>query len=138
MVEEGEDDWPVISSPDQVVDARPLTETGSVSNIEIGDDYLNFDTTAIGVPHLVKISYFPNWTADGADGPFRAAPSLMVVVPTQEHVELHFGRTPVEFAGMAATVAALGALVFVSMRRRRRVDESPDESLAVDEATHID
>lgn len=119
MVADGPEDWPVITDPEQVADAEPIDAAGSVSNIEIGDDFLTFDTTAVGVPHLVKISYFPNWQADGAEGPYRAAPSLMVVIPTEEHVELHFGRSAIEFAGMASTVLAAGALVFVSVRRKR-------------------
>ncbi len=32
-------------------------------------------------PSLVRTSYFPNWDASGAEGPYRVAPNLMVVVP---------------------------------------------------------
>ena len=45
---------------------------------------------------LVKMSYFPNWQVAGADGPYRVAPNFMVVVPTDTHVELTYGRTGVE------------------------------------------
>ena len=38
----------------------------------------------IGVPVLVKISYFPRWHATGATGPYRVSPNLMVVIPTVE------------------------------------------------------
>ena len=29
----------------------------------------SFDVDQIGVPVLVKVSYFPNWQVDGAEGP---------------------------------------------------------------------
>ena len=44
-------------------------------------------------PVLVKVSYFPNWEVDGAEGPYRIAPNMMVVVPTENEVRLHFDRS---------------------------------------------
>ena len=73
------------------------------------------------MPHLVKVSYFPNWTAEGAEGPWRAAPSLMMVVPTQEEVVLEFQNTWVETTGLvlsAVGIAGLAAWGLVWRRRR--------------------
>src|SRR3712207_6886029 len=47
-----------------------------------------FDVSEPGVPVLVRVSYFPNWSASGAEGPYRIGPNMMVVVPTDTHVEL--------------------------------------------------
>ncbi len=88
------------------------------------DHTVSFTTDAVGVPHLVKVSYFPNWTADGADGVYRVSPSLMLVVPTQTDVTLQFSRTWVETVGGALTVVAvvgLSTLGVVTVVRRRRV-----------------
>ena len=52
------------------------------------DDRISFRTDAIGVPHLVKVSYFPNWQATGAEGPYHAGPSFMMVVPTESDGDL--------------------------------------------------
>jgi hypothetical protein len=71
------------------------------------------------------VSYFPNWTVDGADGVYRVAPSLMLVVPTQSEVTLQFENRWVENLGMAltaVTVLGLGVYGVVSWRRRRKVD----------------
>jgi hypothetical protein len=38
----------------------------------------------VGVPVLIKMSYFPNWQVDGAEGPYRVAPNFMVVIPAFE------------------------------------------------------
>ena len=53
---------------------------------------MSFHVDQVGVPVLVKVSYFPNWEVDGAEGPYRVAPNFMVVVPTQNDVRLHYGR----------------------------------------------
>ena len=72
------------------------------------------------MPHLVKVSYFPNWVAEGAEGPFHAAPSLMVVVPTQENVVLEFHNQWPEYVGWFLTVIALGGLVGLAVTKRIR------------------
>lgn len=72
------------------IELQPL-EGGKVSNVKLSDDALEFDTTAVGRPHWVKISYFPNWKAQGAEGPFLASPTFMMVIPKQKHVRLYYG-----------------------------------------------
>ena len=54
---------------------------------------------------LVKVSYFPNWEVEGAEGPYRIAPNLMVVVPTEQEVHLHYGRSDVGPALLRAHAA---------------------------------
>ena len=79
-----------------------------VSGLEVGTDHIAFDVDTPGSPVLVKASYFPNWRVEGADGPYRVAPNLMVVVPTDEHVELTYGREPVEWIAYALTAVGIG------------------------------
>ena len=62
-----------------------------MSNVATGTDTIDFDVDQAARPMLVKTSYFPNWKATGADGPYRVTPNLMVVVPTSNHVHLHYG-----------------------------------------------
>lgn len=86
-----------------------------VSKIRTTDTTVEFDVSRTGIPVLVKVSYFPNWKAEGADGPWRATPNFMVVVPTSRHVRLTFTTSPAEWAGRAVTlggIAGLGALVW--------------------------
>ncbi len=92
-----------------------------MSNVVLEDHRISFDTTAVGVPHLVKVSFFPNWKVSGADGPFRSAPAFMVVIPTQQHVELNFQRRWFENIGLALTAAALaGVVAWAGLKRRRK------------------
>lgn len=115
---DGPPSWERIESLDDLP-LIPLGEHAPATNVEVTHDRISFDTTAVGVPHLVKVSYFPNWSADGADGPYRATPSLMMVVPTQEQVELRFERTWAEWAGIVLTLLGLAATLPFAWRKLR-------------------
>ena len=117
---DGPDDWPRIDSLDEVRVAEPIGAVGTVSDVELTDDRISFTTTAVGVPHIVKVSYFPNWQPIGAEGPWRVTPSVMVVVPTQEDVVLEFRNTWPEWAGLGLSVVALVALGVALVWRRTR------------------
>ena len=88
----------------------------TVSDVVIDDQDLSFRVDQVGVPVLVKVSYFPNWTAHGADGPYRIAPNLMVVVPTSEDVSLTFDRSRSDLFFYVLTLAGIAMLVL--FRRR--------------------
>ena len=105
---------------DEVRAAEPIGAVGTVSDVELTDSRISFTTTAVGVPHIVKVSYFPNWQPTGAEGPWRVTPSLMVVVPTQEDVVLEFRNTWAEWAGLGISVVGLVALGVALVRRRSR------------------
>ena len=88
---------------------------------EWSDERVRFRTTSPGTPHVVRMSYFPNWKATGGSME-RGENSMMLVTPAQNRVELVFARTPVETAGTVISVAAALALLVASlfMRRFRR------------------
>jgi len=126
LVEDGPDEWRRVTEVgDRLIDPVPYNVDG-VATITSFEDYeVSFSTNAVGVPHLVKVSYFPNWTVDGADGVYRIAPSLMLVVPTQSEVTLQFENRWVENLGMAltaVTVLGLGGYGIVSRRRREKAN----------------
>lgn len=58
--------------------------------IRFDDNRIEFDTDSIGVPHLVKVTYFPKWKVRGAKGPFLVSPAFMVVIPDSRHVVMTF------------------------------------------------
>jgi hypothetical protein len=131
---DGPDDWPDVSLISDLVDRPTGADPDAVSDVVLGDHEISFRTSAVGVPHLIKVSYFPNWRATGAEGPYHATPSLMVVVPTQEEVTLEFRNTWAETAGNVAALVGLGGLAFWIVRRRRRspapeVPADPPEAL---------
>ena len=106
----------------------PSADSGApvaVSNITTGDDRISFDVDKVGVPVLVKASYFPNWQVSGTQGPYRVAPNLMVVIPTSTHVSLHYGRTPVDLITMFLTLLGIAGVVWLAPQPAARLPGSP-------------
>ena len=98
--------------------ATPLEHGGETVEADVGDDEISFTTDAIGEPHLVRTSFFPNWRVEGAEGPYIASPTVMVVIPTQEDVRLVYRRTWAEWSGLALTSLVTVALVLPWTRRK--------------------
>jgi len=126
---DGPEAWPRVDELDGRLDEGTLYagSPASVSDVIVTDDRIEFTTDAVGRPHLVKMSYFPNWTVtEGGEGPYYAAPSLMIVVPTSERVVLQFEPTIVENVGSLLTLAGLTVIGRWAWRRKKlRRDESP-------------
>lgn len=124
----GPDDWPRAPSTD-LDPPRQATGPAEVSDIEMTSDTVSFSVDEVGVPVLVKVSYFPNWKVRGAEGPYRVSPNFMVVVPTEQDVELYYGSTPTDWLGWFLTFVGLGLLGGLGawdIRDRRRRGDDPD------------
>ena len=93
---------------DRAVHARHRSRSATCRST---DNSISFSVDQVGVPVLVKASYFPNWSVEGADGPYRVAPNFMVVVPTANQVTLTYGTSWVEYLGYALTLLGLVLLV---------------------------
>ncbi|MBI2168771.1 MAG: hypothetical protein HYU28_04610 [Actinobacteria bacterium] len=96
----------------------------NVGKVEVDDDSIRFEVDRTGVPVLVKVSYFPNWQASGARGPWRITPNFMVVIPTDHDVTLHYGRTPIDRVGIVLTI--LGIVGLVALARWRPFAREPE------------
>ncbi|MCH1514831.1 MAG: hypothetical protein L7S61_06900 [Acidimicrobiales bacterium] len=87
-----------------------------ISEINVDTDRIEFKVDEIGVPVIVKTSYFPNWKVEGARGPWRATPNLMVVVPTEKEVTLDYSRSSVEVVSILLTLFGLISLAFIARK----------------------
>ncbi|MFM8563541.1 MAG: 6-pyruvoyl-tetrahydropterin synthase-related protein [Acidimicrobiia bacterium] len=113
-----------------VVDLDPV----EVSNTVIDEQSLSFDVDRVGVPVLVRVSYFPNWKVSGAQGPYRVTPNMMVVVPTEKSVSMSFDPSAVDRFAYLLTVAGIVLTVVMFRRDRRasranRLVKAPDAEL---------
>lgn len=111
----GPSSWARAAAYDPNPPVTAVTPT-AVSKIVNTDDTISFDVTRLGSPVLVKTSYFPNWQASGATGPYRVAPNEMVVVPTSHHVTLTYGRSGADWIGLAFTIAGLAGAAWMAWR----------------------
>jgi hypothetical protein len=114
FAENGPRSWPRARRVDGSATGSPAPAT-RVSRVRMSDDSVSFHVDRTGTPVLVRVSYFPNWEARGAKGPWRVTPNYMVVVPTAHDVTLHYGRSGVELLGLLFTL--VGVLGVVILRR---------------------
>lgn len=107
-------------STQRVVDTphQRLEPPSAVEREELTDEEIRFETKAIGKPHLIKVSYHPNWKVEGADHIYLVSPAFMLVYPTQSHVRLYFGSTWPDKLGLALTLISLCLVVIPVFRRR--------------------
>lgn len=123
LVSKGPATWPRVR-PGRSPEINRVRKA-EVTGIEVDTDRIAFDVDRPGTPVLVKASYFPNWKVSGAKGPWRVTPSLMVVVPTSEHVVLSYGLTGVDWFARLLTLMGVAGLVVLA-RRPMRVDPIDD------------
>jgi hypothetical protein len=112
LAQSGPASWPRVPIGDPTPPQRHVAATHVTRVLETADT-VSFHVSKIGTPVLVKVSYFPNWQASGATGPYRVTPNLMVVVPTSHNVVLHYGASPADRAGEALSVIGLLGLLAV-------------------------
>ncbi len=136
-VASGPKSWKHIDIKQLASTTEPPIVPTSVTNVHESVDTISFHVSDIGKPVLVKTSYFPNWQAHGAHGPYRVAPNLMVVVPTGHDVKLTYGLTPIDWMGRAITVLALVglALLLVGRGLRRFGASRDDDETGSDDAS---
>ncbi|HEX6219578.1 MAG TPA: hypothetical protein VF115_00645, partial [Acidimicrobiia bacterium] len=63
VVADGPPEWRRIGSLEERPDVELDVPDDAVSDIIVDDHRIAFTTDAVGVPHMIKVSYFPNWTA---------------------------------------------------------------------------
>jgi hypothetical protein len=120
------------TAPIGLAAVQPSLPTTTISRIHQTRNSLSFHTSKPGVPVVVRLSYFPNWQAKGATGPYRSFPNFMTVVPTSNNVTLTYGRRPVDVVGELATGGSVVVLLggWVRARRRRAKHNSTMRNLS--------
>ncbi|MFB6075585.1 MAG: 6-pyruvoyl-tetrahydropterin synthase-related protein [Candidatus Aenigmatarchaeota archaeon] len=104
------EELPKINSLEKI----PRTEIKSdcIIREDIKPEIIEFETNCIGKPHIISISYYPNWKVQGADEIYLVSPSFMLVYPEQEHVKLYYGETYVDNVGKVLTFMGLVFLTY--------------------------
>jgi len=112
LAQSGPANWPRVAIGDPSPPQHHVAKT-HVTDVHQTDNSVSFHVSKIGTPVLVKVSYFPNWQATGATGPYRVTPNLMVVVPTAHNVVLRYGTSPAQRVGEVLSLIGLIGLLAV-------------------------
>ncbi|MFC1844603.1 6-pyruvoyl-tetrahydropterin synthase-related protein [Thermodesulfobacteriota bacterium] len=75
--------------PKQEIDISDCSLKETINNEEI-----LLETDCLGKPHLIKVSYHPNWHVEGAEKIYLASPSFMLIYPNKKQVRLFYGPGP--------------------------------------------
>jgi tetratricopeptide (TPR) repeat protein len=92
--------------PRQPIDISDCNIEESINNQEI-----LLETSCIGKPHLIKVSYHPNWQVEGADKVYLVSPSFMLVFPQDNKVRLFYGPGPWDRLGQLLSLFGLFVLL---------------------------
>jgi hypothetical protein len=91
---------------------------GEVRVVTMERERLVFETTAVGAPHLIRMTYHPKWRSLGGEPILLAEPAFLLIHPRQSRVELVYGETAGDRLGHAATLLGLlGLLAGLAVRR---------------------
>ena len=88
-----------------------MSRNGIQIETQLDHDRIEFTTNKPGIPHLIKVSYFPNWKVEGANGVYPVSPHLMMVIPRSKTVILYYGRSIWEISGFLITLAGILILI---------------------------
>jgi len=91
-----------------------------ISSERVTDNTISFKTSAVGLPHIIKCSYSPNWKVTGAKKIFMVTPCFMLVYPEKETVELNYGYTLSDNAGRTISLIGLMILLAIQIKRWRK------------------
>ena len=92
----------------------------NITDFNLKNNQLTFTTNQPGKLHLIKVSYFPNWTLEDGDGPYRITPSFMAVIPNSNDVKLTFETTTLERLLSILSYLCLTISLFLIIYRMKR------------------
>ena len=129
LAQSGPSDWPRTPVSDIRPTVRHVGPT-QVTGVTQTDSTVSFHVTRVGTPVLVKVSYFPNWHANGADGPWRVTPNLHGGRPHQPRRDPQLRGVECERPGTPGHAARAGGAGLAVRRARPSKMEAQDESVS--------
>ena len=100
-------------------ESQELLPTATIEIIEQTSSKLVFKTNQTGLPHIIKISYFPNWKVKGANSVYMVSPDFMLIYPEQETVTLYYGKTPIDILAYIITSIAVCISILLILKKRK-------------------
>ena len=102
------------TTKDPTAPANILLATPKYSISEqIGNETIEFETSLVGHPHIIRVTYHPNWQVEGAEKVYLTTPNFMLVYPKQNKVKLTFTKSKFNYAGEFISFLALLLLIII-------------------------
>ena len=84
----------------------------SISDEKIDNFKISFLTNEVGKPHIIKITYSQNFKSRNGEKIYPIAPGYMMIIPQTSRVDIYYGWTSFEIAGLVLTGLLIVFLVF--------------------------
>jgi len=88
----------------------PVSDSCSINETILNEE-IYIETSCIGKPHIVRVSYFPNWRVEGADRIYLVSPSFMLIYPNQKNIRLYYSDTMIDRFGNLLTL--IGVIILL-------------------------
>ena len=102
------------------IEKIPIDNNCIISEEKVLNEEISFKTNCVGKPHIISVSYFPNWQSAGGEKIYYASPSFMLLFPKSEDVKINFSPTVANHAGSIITFAGILAAAFIFYSRKPR------------------
>jgi hypothetical protein len=79
----------------------------------LDNEEIIFKTSCVGKPHIISMSYYPNWRVEGAKKAYMVSPAFMLVIPEKEEVRLKFVPMPIDIIGSILSFLGLILIVYL-------------------------
>jgi len=112
----------VYLGPDQVLQEAPApASAGEIRILSMDRERLVFETSAVGRPHVIRMSYHPKWQSMTGEPVLLTEPAFMLIIPEQRRVELRYGTTMADRVGIGLTLFGIIALVLLVIFTRASI-----------------
>jgi len=99
--------------PGQVWQAPAPATGGEVRMLSMDRERLVFETSAIGQPHVIRMTYHPKWKSMTGEPIYLTEPAFMLIIPGQSRVELRYETVTADRIGVGLTLTGIAALVLL-------------------------
>ena len=89
----------------------------SITEENVQNFKIQFKTKEIGKPHIINITYSPNFKAKNGDKIYPVSPGFMMIIPSEEGVVINYGRNIYEIIGLIITLLIIPIVIF-----RKRIE----------------
>jgi len=84
----------------------------SISNEKVDHFNINFTTKEVGKPHIIKVTYSPNFKSKNGEKIYPVSPGFMMIIPTTSEVKIIIGSNKYEIIGLILTLLIIPLIIF--------------------------
>jgi len=112
------DNFPVISSMKEIKCIKIENNCTILEKIE--NERIIFNTSCPGKPHIIRISYYPNWISKSGEKIYLVSPSFMLIFPKDSYVEIYYEKDLIEKLSTFLTIFGVFISIILLLRSSRR------------------